>query len=76
MQQGSVQLDTDANKQDADIIKKGYEQLIQQIFNAYWNDAFVGKPTPNQIQQAETKLRDGVSKARQARDRAIALLPS
>lgn len=78
MQQGSVQLDADANKQgneDAEIIKKLYEQLIQQIFNAYWNDAFIGKPTPNQIQQAEAKFRDGVTKARQARDRAIALLP-
>ena len=77
-QQGSVQRDSDANKQvnnDPDIIKQSYEQLIQQIFNAYWNDAFVGKPTPNQIQQAETKFRDGVTKARQARDRAIALLP-
>jgi hypothetical protein len=78
MQEGSVQLDADANKQstaDADIIKKSYEQLIQQIFDAYWNDVFVGKPTPNEIQQAETKFQDGVVKARQARDHAIALLP-
>jgi hypothetical protein len=60
---------------DTDIIKKAYEELIQQLFNAYYNDAFIGKPAPNQIQQAETKFRDGVTKARQARDRAIALLP-
>jgi len=61
---------------DTDIIKKSYEELIQQQFNVYWQGAFVGKPTPNQIQQAETTFRDGVTKARQARDRAIALLPS
>jgi hypothetical protein len=61
---------------DTEIIKKSYEQLIQQIFDAYWNDAFVGKPPSSQIQQAETKFRDAVTKARQARDRAIALLPS
>jgi hypothetical protein len=60
---------------DTDIIKKSYEQLVEQIFNAYWNDAFIAKPAPNQIQQAEAKFRDGVTKARQARDRAIALLP-
>ena len=78
MQQGSVQRDADWNEQasnDTDIIKKSYEQLIQQIFNAYWNDAFIGKPTPQQIQQAETKFRERVAQARQARDRAIALLP-
>ena len=78
-QQGPVQLDADASKRsnaDADIIKKSYEQLIEQIFNAYWNNAFVGKPTPNEIQQAETKFREGIAKARQARDRAIALLPA
>jgi hypothetical protein len=60
---------------DTDIIKKSYEQLIEQIFNAYWNDAFVAKPAPNQVQRAETKFRDGVTKARQARDRALAILP-
>jgi hypothetical protein len=60
---------------DTDIIKQAYEDLIQQLFNVYWQGAFVGKPKPNQIQQAETTFRDGVTKARQARDRAIALLP-
>jgi len=78
MQEGPVQLDTNAGKganDDAGIIKKSYEQLIQQIFNVYWNDAFIGKPTPQQIQQAEKKFREGVANARQARDRAIALLP-
>jgi hypothetical protein len=60
---------------DSDIIKKSYEDVIQQLFNAYWNEAFIAKPAPNQIQQAETKFRDWVTKARQARDRAIALLP-
>jgi hypothetical protein len=60
---------------DTDIIKKSYEQLIQQIFNAYWNDAFISKSAPNQIKEVEAKFRNGVTKARQARDRAIALLP-
>jgi hypothetical protein len=60
---------------DTEIIKKSYEQLIQQVFNDSWNDAFVGNPPPKQIQQAEAKFRDAVTKARQARDRAIALLP-
>ena len=60
---------------DTDIIKKSYEQLIQQIFDAYWNDAFVGSPPPNQVQQAEAKFQKGVTNARKARDRAIALLP-
>ena len=60
---------------DTDVIKKAYEQLMQQIFDAYWNDAFVAKPASNQIQRAETKFRDGITRARQARDRAIALLP-
>jgi hypothetical protein len=79
MQQGSVQLDADANKQannDADIIRKAYEELIQKQFNTYWEDAFVGNPTPDQIQHAEATFRRNVTNARQARDRAIALLPS
>jgi hypothetical protein len=60
---------------DTDIITKSYEELIRQDFNAYWNDAFIAKPTPNQLPQAEAKFRKGVTDARQARDRAIALLP-
>ena len=60
---------------DVDIIKKSYETLVQQIFDAYWNDAFVAKPLPTQVQQAETKFKNGIAAARQARDRAIALLP-
>jgi len=56
---------------------EGLDSQLNGLFeiNAYWNDAFIAKPAPNQIQQAETKFRDGVTKARQARDRAIALLP-
>jgi hypothetical protein len=79
MQQGSVQLDADASKQsnaDAEIIRKAYEELIQKQFNTYWEDAFVGNPTPDQIQHAEATFRRNVTNARQARDRAIALLPS
>jgi hypothetical protein len=78
-EQGPVQLDADANKQsnaDADIIRKAYEELIQKQFNTYWEDAFVGNPTPDQIQHAEATFRRNVTNARQARDRAIALLPS
>jgi len=59
---------------DPEIIKKSYEQLIQQIFDAYWN-VFIENPTPGQIQQAERKFGDAVTKARHARDRAITLLP-
>ena len=60
---------------DTEIIEKSYEQLIQQIFGAYWNEAFIGNPPPNQVKQAETKFQGGITNARKARDRAIALLP-
>jgi hypothetical protein len=79
MQEGFVQVDADASKQsnaDAEIIRKAYEELIQKQFNTYWEDAFVGNPTPDQIQHAEATFRRNVTNARQARDRAIALLPS
>ena len=78
MQQDTVQTDADRNIQannDADIIRKAYEELIQKQFNIYWEDAFVGNPTPDQIQHAEATFRRNVTNARQARDRAIALLP-
>lgn len=78
-QQSPAQLDPDANKQansDAQIVRKAYEELIQKQFNTYWEDAFVGNPTPDQIQHAEATFRRNVTNARQARDRAIALLPS
>jgi len=61
---------------DTDIIKKCYEAIVQQVFSAYWNDAVIAKPPPNQITQIETKFKNGIIAARQARDRAIALLPS
>lgn len=79
IQQGPAKLDLDANKQansDAEIIRKAYEELIQKQFNTYWEDAFVGNLTPDQIQHAEATFRRNVTNARQARDRAIALLPS
>jgi hypothetical protein len=60
---------------EADIIKKCYEALVGQAFNAYWNDAFIGTPPANQVQQAEAKFTKAIAAARQARDRAIALLP-
>ena len=27
---------------EADIIRKSYETLVDQAFNAYWNNAFIG----------------------------------
>ena len=69
-------MNKDTENNDTEIINKSYEQLIQQIFDAYWNNAFDGKPPLSQVQQAEAKFRRAVTNARQARDRAIALLPS
>jgi|GEM_PF-4646128 len=60
---------------EADIIKKSYEALVDQAFNAYWNNAFIGNPSSTQIQQAEARFKNQILAARQARDRAIALLP-
>jgi hypothetical protein len=60
---------------DADLIKKCYEAIVQQVFNSYWNDAVIAKPPPNQIPQIEAKFKNSMLAARQARDRAIALLP-
>jgi hypothetical protein len=60
---------------EADIINKSYEALVDQAFNAYWNNAFIGNPSASQIQQAETSFRNEILAARKARDRAIALLP-
>ena len=77
MQQGAVQTDADRNQQannDADIIRKAYEEIIQSNFKIFYHAAFESKPTPDEVQQAETRFRHGVTLARQARDRAIALL--
>ena len=60
---------------DSDIIKECYKGLVQQLFNAYWNNAFIGNPSASQVQQAEAKFKSQIAAARQARDRAIALLP-
>jgi len=78
MQQGAVQTDADRNKQannDANIIRKAYEDMIQEKFKVFYHQAFESKPTPDEAQQAETRFRNGVTLARHARDRAIALLP-
>jgi hypothetical protein len=60
---------------DMDIIKKSYENLVQEIFSAYWDSAFIAKPSPTQLRQAEAQFQKGITQARQARDRSIALLP-
>ena len=60
---------------DSDIIKASYEDLVGQVFDAFYNDAFVAKPSPSQLQQAEAKFRNGILRAREARDKAISLLP-
>jgi hypothetical protein len=60
---------------DSDIIKKCYEVVVAQVFDAFYNDAFLAKPAPNQLQQAEVKFRNGILRAREARDKAISLLP-
>jgi len=60
---------------DDAIIKELYKELLKPIFTTFYHDAFVDKPTPQQKQQAEHNFTNGVTVARQARDRAIALLP-
>jgi hypothetical protein len=60
---------------DSDIIKNCYEDLVGQVFDAFYNDAFLAKPSPTQLEQAEAKFRNGILRAREARDKAIALLP-
>jgi hypothetical protein len=51
------------------------EDMIQEKFKVFYHQAFESKPTPDEAQQAETRFRNGVTLTRQARDRAIALLP-
>jgi hypothetical protein len=42
-QRGALQTDTDSNN-DADIIRKAYEDLIEVIFKTFYEEAFVSKP--------------------------------
>jgi hypothetical protein len=56
-------------------IKELYEELLKPIFTTFHQEGFVTKPSPQQKQQAEQNFTNGVTMARQARDRAIALLP-
>lgn len=60
---------------DDAIIKELYKELLKPIFTNFHQEAFVTKPSPQQKQQAEQNFANGVTMARQARDRAIALLP-
>jgi hypothetical protein len=60
---------------DDAIIKELYKELLKPIFTTFYHDGFMSKPTPPQKQQAEQNFANGVTMARQARDRAIALLP-
>jgi hypothetical protein len=49
---------------DADIIKECYKVLVQELFNAYWNNAFIGNPPASQVQQAEAKFKSQIAAAR------------
>ena len=58
---------------DSDIINEAYEDTIKQLFSVLF-DSSVTAQTPAAQAQAEQRFQDGVRKARQVRDRAIALV--
>ncbi|MGB7749141.1 MAG: hypothetical protein WBN75_17845 [Verrucomicrobiia bacterium] len=58
---------------DSEIITKAYENTIQQLFSVLFDSSVVAK-TPADQSQAEQQFQAGVRKAREVRDKAIALV--
>jgi len=58
---------------DKDIINQAYEDTIKQLFTVLFDVSVVAQ-TPDAQSQAEQRFQAGVRKAREVRDKAIALL--
>jgi hypothetical protein len=58
---------------DSEIINKAYEDTIQKIFAVLFDSSVVAK-TPADQSQAEQQFQAGVHKAREVRDKAVALV--
>jgi len=58
---------------DDDIIKQAYEDTVQKLFAALFN-AIITAQTAAMHSQAEQRFQAGVRKAREVRDKAIALV--
>jgi len=59
---------------DEDLIKQAYEEFIKSLFKNFY-DAYTTSNSPIQEKAAEQIFQKAVKVARNARDRALAILP-
>jgi len=58
---------------DEDLIKEAYEEFIKNLFKNFY-DAYTASTSPTH-EKAEQIFQNAVKAARNARDRALAILP-
>jgi hypothetical protein len=59
---------------DEDLIKQAYEEFIKNLFKSFY-DAYTTSNSSTQEKAAEQIFQNAVKVARNARDRALAILP-
>jgi len=59
---------------DEDLIKQAYEEFIKDLFKNFY-DTYTTSNSPTQEKAAEQIFQKAVKTARNARDRALAILP-
>jgi hypothetical protein len=59
---------------DEDLIQQAYEEFIKNLFKNFY-DAYTTSNNPTHEKAAEQIFQNAVKAARNARDRAIAILP-
>jgi len=59
---------------DEDLIKQAYEEFIKNLFKNFY-DAYTASANPTHEKAAEQIFQNAVKAARNARDRAVAILP-
>ena len=59
---------------DLEIIDAAYADIVKEVWTAFYNGS-VAAQSQNDKQQAELRFSNGITLARQVRDRARAILP-
>ena len=59
---------------DEDLIKQAYEEFIKNLFKNFY-EAYTASTNPTHEKTAEQIFQNAIKTARNARDRALAILP-
>jgi len=60
---------------DRELVQTAYEDVVQTLFTTFFSSFNSAMADPAAVTEAEQRFKAGILRARQVRDRALALLP-